>query len=198
MLTTSEFRKRVREAYPHVKVSVRTTDFTDLARSKAKCLEVTGDRNIDELVQINAWATEAGILPDRNVRSYAHLSLEIKGEDLLTRLQATLRSVEDQNIEPDDEFGWPYEIAALRDAIEFTKAVQELLSDVDTMRVQPEAVREAADAECEIDPESGHWFGFYGTYVIHRQTYDPFIEWPNLSIAVTKVAKLLANQTNTA
>jgi len=69
-MTISEFRKKVKEAYPHVTITVRTVDFTDLVRATAKCLTVKGDRSADELAQINAWAKEAGIVQDGNVRFY--------------------------------------------------------------------------------------------------------------------------------
>jgi hypothetical protein len=69
MLTIAEFRRRVKATYPHVTVSVRTVDFTDLARTQAKCLTVTRDRQGD-LVQINAWARETGIVPDGSLRYF--------------------------------------------------------------------------------------------------------------------------------
>ena len=69
-MSVREFRQKVREAYPHVTVRVRTVDFTDLARTDAKCLTVEGDRTFEELQTINEWAREAGILPDGNVRYY--------------------------------------------------------------------------------------------------------------------------------
>lgn len=69
-MTITEFRRKVRKAYPHIKARVRTVDFTDLARTKKKCLTIDGDLNIDEVMNINLWATEAGILPDVNARSY--------------------------------------------------------------------------------------------------------------------------------
>ena len=69
MLTIAEFRRRVKTTYPHVTISVRTVDFTDLARAQAKCLMATGDRQGD-LAQINAWAREAGIVPDGSLRYF--------------------------------------------------------------------------------------------------------------------------------
>ncbi len=69
-MTTAEFRRKAREAYPHIKVRVRTVDFTDLARTKKKCLTIEGDRSIDEVVKVNGWAREAGIVPDGNARLY--------------------------------------------------------------------------------------------------------------------------------
>jgi hypothetical protein len=70
MITISEFRKTVKNTYPHVKVAVKTTSFCDLARGSAKCLSIAGERNIDELRVINDLAHQAGILPDSNVRFY--------------------------------------------------------------------------------------------------------------------------------
>ena len=65
----SQFRKKVKEVYPHVKVSIRTVSFQDLARADRKCLTVSGDRQ-GELQQINAWAKDAGIIPDGNIRFF--------------------------------------------------------------------------------------------------------------------------------
>ena len=67
MMTIAEFRKKVKTQYPHVKVSIRTVSFADLARDEKKCLTVSGDHS-GELAQINAWAREAGIVPDGNIR----------------------------------------------------------------------------------------------------------------------------------
>ena len=67
MTTITEFRKMVKTCYPHVKVSIKTVGFSDLARVDVKCLTVTGDKP-GELSQINTWAREAGIIPDRNIR----------------------------------------------------------------------------------------------------------------------------------
>jgi hypothetical protein len=66
-MTTIEFRKKVKEAYPHVKISIRSVSFSDLARGSAKCLTVTKDKD-GEIIAINAWAKEAGIIPDGNIR----------------------------------------------------------------------------------------------------------------------------------
>ncbi len=68
-MTVAEFRKRVKTTYPHVKVSVRTVSFVDLARCSRLCLSVDGERE-GELAQINAWAREAGIIADTSVRFY--------------------------------------------------------------------------------------------------------------------------------
>ena len=68
-MTVTEFRKQVKTTYPHVKVSVRTVSFQDLARCSRLCLSVSGERK-GELAAINALAKEAGILPDGNVRFY--------------------------------------------------------------------------------------------------------------------------------
>ena len=66
-MTIGEFRKQVKATYPHVKVSIRTVSFSDLGRGSRACLTVTGDRP-GECGKINAWAREAGILPDGNIR----------------------------------------------------------------------------------------------------------------------------------
>jgi len=50
---------------------VKTVSFADLARDEAKCLTVEGERNGDELRQINQWAQQSGIVPDGNLRFYA-------------------------------------------------------------------------------------------------------------------------------
>lgn len=64
-----QFRRKVKEKYPHVKISIRTVGFSDLARASKKALTVSGERQ-GELAEINAWAKEAGILPDSNIRFY--------------------------------------------------------------------------------------------------------------------------------
>ncbi len=69
-MTVSEFRKTVKTRFPHVKISVRTIGFADLARDRAKCLTVSGERSIEELKEINELAKLAGILPDTSIRSY--------------------------------------------------------------------------------------------------------------------------------
>ena len=69
-MTIATFRRMVRELYPHVKVTVRAVDFTDLARVTKKCLTVSGDRDSIELSTINGWAKQAGIVPDGNLRFY--------------------------------------------------------------------------------------------------------------------------------
>lgn len=72
-MTVAELRKRVRAGYPHVKISVRTVGFQDLARQDAKCLTIKGDRSVDELAAINDWAREAGVVPDGNARFYGEV-----------------------------------------------------------------------------------------------------------------------------
>lgn len=69
-MTVNEFRKYVKTGFPHVKVSVKTVSFMDLARDSAKCLTITGDRSSEERKAINTAAKEAGILPDSNIRFY--------------------------------------------------------------------------------------------------------------------------------
>ena len=73
-MTIAEFRKNVKASYPHIKVSVKTVSFADLARAERKCLTITGDRNREELAQVNAWAKEAGILPDGSIRFYKEVA----------------------------------------------------------------------------------------------------------------------------
>jgi hypothetical protein len=69
VMTTAEFRKKVKSVFPHVTVSIRTVSFSDLARCSRKCLTISGDRP-GELRQINDWAREAEIIPDGNIRCY--------------------------------------------------------------------------------------------------------------------------------
>lgn len=60
-MTTAEFRKAIKTQFPHVKASITTISFMDLARDSRKCLTVTGDRPGD-MQTINALAKTAGIL----------------------------------------------------------------------------------------------------------------------------------------
>lgn len=69
-MTIPMFRKYVRTFYPHVKLSIRTVHFTDLARASKKCLTMSGDRDTMETQVVNGWAKEAGVLPDNNIRTY--------------------------------------------------------------------------------------------------------------------------------
>ena len=72
-LTISQFRKGVKTRWPHVKISVRTVSFADLARCSAKCLAVTGEKRGDLapiLAPINELAKQAGIIPDTSLRFY--------------------------------------------------------------------------------------------------------------------------------
>lgn len=69
-MTVHEFRKKVKAAYPSVRVRVRTVSFQDLARCSRLCLSIDGDTDIEQVRTINAWAKEAGILPDGNIRGY--------------------------------------------------------------------------------------------------------------------------------
>src|SRR5437016_6091358 len=70
LMDVAELRRRVRAQYPHVKISVRTINFVDLMRESRKCLTIEGDRSAEEVQQINAWAKEAGIVPDGSIRGY--------------------------------------------------------------------------------------------------------------------------------
>ena len=74
-MTTAAFRKEVARCFPHVKVSVRTIAFTDLARRSAPCLTITGARSAFEVQAINELAQRAGIVPDKTVRNFAEGSL---------------------------------------------------------------------------------------------------------------------------
>ena len=78
-MNTAQFRNLVRGQFPHVTVKVKTVSFADLARAEAKCLSVEGERNGDELRQINQWAREAGIVPDGNLRCYRTNSAVAQG-----------------------------------------------------------------------------------------------------------------------
>lgn len=70
-MTVFQFRKQVREHYPHLRVTVRTVSFMDLARGGAQCLTIVGRmQSAAEHGQVNTWAKEAGILPDGSVRVY--------------------------------------------------------------------------------------------------------------------------------
>lgn len=69
-MTERELRAMVKANYPHIKIKIRTVDFTDLARRSAKCLTVIGDKNANELLYINTAARQAGIVPDGNIRIY--------------------------------------------------------------------------------------------------------------------------------
>ncbi len=65
----NQFRKSVKEAYPHVTIKVREVSFQDLARASKHCLTVRGERK-GELQPINDMARAAGIVPDGNIRFY--------------------------------------------------------------------------------------------------------------------------------
>lgn len=69
-MTISDFRRRVRDRYPHITMKVRTVSFQDLARASAKVLTVDGDRSYAEIAQVNEWAEAAGIVPDRSIRFF--------------------------------------------------------------------------------------------------------------------------------
>jgi len=66
-LTIKDFRKEIKVCWPYVKITIRTVDFSNLARVHKKCLTVHGDRKGD-LQHINALAEKAGILRDGNLR----------------------------------------------------------------------------------------------------------------------------------
>jgi hypothetical protein len=60
-MTVSEFRKAVKQRWPHVKISIRTVSFQDLARDSAKFVTVEGDLP-GEFPAIKTLAKEAGLL----------------------------------------------------------------------------------------------------------------------------------------
>jgi len=68
-ISTADFRRAIKNSFPHVKVSIRTVSFQDLARCSKQCLTVKGDRR-GELGLINQWASRAGIIPDGNIRCF--------------------------------------------------------------------------------------------------------------------------------
>jgi hypothetical protein len=65
-MTMAEFRRLVRERYPHVTVRIRASYFDG---DRRLCLTIRGDRP-GEAGTINDWARQAGILPDENVRAW--------------------------------------------------------------------------------------------------------------------------------
>jgi len=65
-MTTMEFRRLVRQRYPHVRISIRSRYFDG---DKWLCLTIEGDRP-GEAGEINDLARQAGILPDDNVRAW--------------------------------------------------------------------------------------------------------------------------------
>jgi len=69
-MTINELRKYVKEKYPHIKITVKTLSFQDLARCSKKCLNISGDTCWQECKDINDKAEEMGIVPDGNVRCY--------------------------------------------------------------------------------------------------------------------------------
>lgn len=68
-ITTAEFRRSVKNSFPHVEVTIRTVSFSALARCSRKCLKVNGERR-GELQYINELARRAGLIPDGNIRCY--------------------------------------------------------------------------------------------------------------------------------
>ena len=67
--TIAEFRKAVKEQFPHVTIHIKTVSFADLARCSKKCLNVKNEK-AGELKVINDMARAIGILPDTNIRFY--------------------------------------------------------------------------------------------------------------------------------
>lgn len=56
-----QLRRKIKEKYPHVKVSIRTVSFSDLARAEAKFATLTGAAPAD-WKQIKDWASQAGVI----------------------------------------------------------------------------------------------------------------------------------------
>lgn len=85
MTRETVFRRKMREMYPGVRFTVRTISFEDLARTSAKCLDIqSGLLNREIHGCINAWAREAGIVPDTSVRfdyGFPAHDVEIGGEE---------------------------------------------------------------------------------------------------------------------
>jgi hypothetical protein len=69
-LTIADLRRNVKKQYPHVKISIRTVSFQDLARCSRKCLEISQAKGIDEIIAINAWAKQAGVIQDSSMRFF--------------------------------------------------------------------------------------------------------------------------------
>ena len=69
-LTIAEFRKKVKQQFPHVKLSIRTVSFQDLARCSRKCLELANMQSFTEHGTINDWARQAGVIPDTSIHGY--------------------------------------------------------------------------------------------------------------------------------
>ncbi len=70
-MTVFQFRQRVGEHYPHLRVKVQTVSFLDLANGGARCLTIVGRmQSPQEHAQVNTWAKEADVLPDTSVRVY--------------------------------------------------------------------------------------------------------------------------------
>ena len=69
-MTIIQMRALVRDRFPHVRISVKTVSFEDLARGESKCLTITGEKSAAELQLINQWAKDCGVLPDTSLRFY--------------------------------------------------------------------------------------------------------------------------------
>jgi hypothetical protein len=69
-MSINEMRAKVKQTYPHVKISVKTVSFSGFGYGSAKFLTVAGDRSLEELKQCNEWAQEAGVKPDSSLRFY--------------------------------------------------------------------------------------------------------------------------------
>ena len=63
MKRETEFRKEVKRQWPHVKVSIRTISFADLARDSAKFVTITGQSGPEEYRPIADLARKAGLIP---------------------------------------------------------------------------------------------------------------------------------------
>ena len=64
LTTVKEFRDRVKERFPHVRIHVRRDALPEFGKTVLR-LEVNGGRAPSEFRTIDTWAAEAGIQPFR-------------------------------------------------------------------------------------------------------------------------------------
>ena len=69
-LTVAELRKKVREAYPHVIISVFTVSIPCTSWPSRKVLKIYHAKSHQELTVINAWAGQADVRPDERIHVY--------------------------------------------------------------------------------------------------------------------------------
>jgi hypothetical protein len=70
---------------------------------------------------------------------------------------------------------------------ELLKAIQDLLSDINSMRAFPYG------NDPKEHPKEQYWFGPFSENIVDVE-YDVSIEWPNLLISAKKVESLLAEE----